>query len=742
MAVSSGFFNSVNHDRLYDAEQISSIFDGVINDGVYESIGSAFRVSGYSEANDTVIVGSGRAWFNHTWTLNDSDYALTIEAPNNFMDRVDAIVIDIDRSEAVRKNSILYVAGTPGTPALPPSLINTDTHKQYPIAYITRKAGVSAPVSDADIQYLVGKSSCPLVTGPLNVINSDNFFAQMTAEFEEWFNGIKDTMDENVVTNILHKIDELKNQLEEQSQQVGLLTKDAYDIFKKGPVDLNIETYRSLYYNPSSVISDTTYPTLYNNGYVKISGSQTGSIREAGFPVVSFLPNGKVFRFYAIKGGNVWNAYYYTITNTEGVVEKYEKLDLTDTSINWGVDTGYFSVANINFDSFPCYFDMVSETAGRAAKISITRISISSDNIVYNNTKFVDLTVEGATYLPSATNSSNVAMSIVPATFSDGSSLFAVTSAYDYGSDARGWFINTFLTVTSDGVSKKAKSVVYGSNTNPVDAMNTEGMIFASPGTHSNGYIYSARWFVLGVTDDDEAIAVNSSGYQALNSTLGSNRGININITDSAKSTYNVTDSEGTATDKRAATSSSEIPNFHIGPKKQIFGNSYTLSEVNGVTTQAGSEATYLVEKNGIDVASQRVSDYFLGASNKATDIPEGTFMAFKNPQGTLIGISPSGGVEIIGSNGGAALFKNSSASIDISRPTSGDADIKNPLYLISPFVNHIELDGKVGYLYARPFFISMVGNYDTDSDITTEVITNHRSPSVVPRVIWMEEGA
>ena len=34
MAVTSGFFNSVNHDRLYDAEQLSSIFDGIIIDGV------------------------------------------------------------------------------------------------------------------------------------------------------------------------------------------------------------------------------------------------------------------------------------------------------------------------------------------------------------------------------------------------------------------------------------------------------------------------------------------------------------------------------------------------------------------------------------------------------------------------------------------------------------------------------------------------------------------------------------
>ena len=49
MTVSSGFFNSVNHDRLYDAEQVSSIFDGIIEDGVCESIGEAFMVKPYAD---------------------------------------------------------------------------------------------------------------------------------------------------------------------------------------------------------------------------------------------------------------------------------------------------------------------------------------------------------------------------------------------------------------------------------------------------------------------------------------------------------------------------------------------------------------------------------------------------------------------------------------------------------------------------------------------------------------------
>ena len=44
MSVTSGFFNSFNHDRRYNAEQMSAIFDGIINDGVFANIGTAFAV--------------------------------------------------------------------------------------------------------------------------------------------------------------------------------------------------------------------------------------------------------------------------------------------------------------------------------------------------------------------------------------------------------------------------------------------------------------------------------------------------------------------------------------------------------------------------------------------------------------------------------------------------------------------------------------------------------------------------
>ena len=42
MAITSGFYNSVNGDRTYDADQFGSLFDGIIAPGVFPNVGDKF----------------------------------------------------------------------------------------------------------------------------------------------------------------------------------------------------------------------------------------------------------------------------------------------------------------------------------------------------------------------------------------------------------------------------------------------------------------------------------------------------------------------------------------------------------------------------------------------------------------------------------------------------------------------------------------------------------------------------
>ena len=135
MAVTSGFFNSnpETHDRLYNAEEVGSLLDGIITDGILETYGDHFLVQAGSGLN--VTVGSGRGWYDGTWIYNDDTITLPVEANTTGNPRYDAVVIDINKTDAVRANTIQVVTGTDSSTG--PVLPSQGAHKQFALAIIT-----------------------------------------------------------------------------------------------------------------------------------------------------------------------------------------------------------------------------------------------------------------------------------------------------------------------------------------------------------------------------------------------------------------------------------------------------------------------------------------------------------------------------------------------------------------------------------------------------------------------------
>lgn len=213
MGITYGFYNSVNHDRVYNANQMSQIFDGIVNDGVYYSGNQAIegRFAVTPAGGFVVNVGSGRAWFNHTWTFNDGNVPLTIEQPDLAYPRKDLIVIDVNYADNVRANSIVVVTGIPAPNPVDPTLINTAGHAQYPIARISvpQYSAEVTEITAAMITSLVGTSACPWVTGLLRTTSIDYLYTQWQAQFEEWFEHLQDELDDHQAAHLQHEIDSL-----------------------------------------------------------------------------------------------------------------------------------------------------------------------------------------------------------------------------------------------------------------------------------------------------------------------------------------------------------------------------------------------------------------------------------------------------------------------------------------------------------------------------------------------------
>lgn len=127
MAVTSGFFDAVDHDRTYNAEDFGSLFDGIIKDGILNSYGDHFAVE--HDVGLDIIVGSGKGWFKNTWIKNDDNLTLTADANTSGAERIDTVVIDIDKRDSIRNNTIFIVKGSTSAP----ELIDEAAHKQYPL---------------------------------------------------------------------------------------------------------------------------------------------------------------------------------------------------------------------------------------------------------------------------------------------------------------------------------------------------------------------------------------------------------------------------------------------------------------------------------------------------------------------------------------------------------------------------------------------------------------------------------
>lgn len=185
MSVTYGFYNSNNHDRRYNAIQMSSIFDGIIKDGVFMSIGDCLEVTA-DGSSMTVMVGTGRAWFNHTWTLNDTLLPIVIPDSEVVTDRYDAVILEVNSEQSVRMNSIKLVSGEPSSEPEYPVLTNTETIHQYPLAYIYVESGVDT-IRQADITSMIGKDETPYVTGILETVSIESMVAQWEDQWLKFF---------------------------------------------------------------------------------------------------------------------------------------------------------------------------------------------------------------------------------------------------------------------------------------------------------------------------------------------------------------------------------------------------------------------------------------------------------------------------------------------------------------------------------------------------------------------------
>lgn len=238
MSLTFGFYNAVNGDRTYDALDMSRFLDGLVCDGIYEHVGKKFEVKAKSGMN--ITVGTGRAWFQHTWTHLSAESASTPDvgmtltvAAGGASARTDCVVLEVNTTNETsangtlpRSNRIYILQNTPWY------RVTRGTQEgvyRYPLAELSIPANAWS-IEQVTIDNKLGKKYegtvyTPIVTGVLETVDLSTQLSsaeqQIRAavsetqtsgrnQFSSWFNGFK-TSSNAQVAGLMSRYDDQLN---------------------------------------------------------------------------------------------------------------------------------------------------------------------------------------------------------------------------------------------------------------------------------------------------------------------------------------------------------------------------------------------------------------------------------------------------------------------------------------------------------------------------------------------------
>lgn len=242
MTFRSGFWNSIDGDRTYSAEDMAIPFDGVITEGVFANWGDAFKTTVIDES--VITIGSGKAWLAKKWVQNNSVYQMPIKV-SDYVSSTEprTIVVCLDLkiepyyrfAQFIVEEQRYYDSYT----SMLNAVTDRDAGRNTLVLFAINFAAGDSSIQQSNITNLVGTAWCPYVTAPVQTVTVDDIRGKWNAEyhslmndivgnaqskaneaesnfeasFNTWFLTLKNQLDTNQAANLQNQITALTNQL-------------------------------------------------------------------------------------------------------------------------------------------------------------------------------------------------------------------------------------------------------------------------------------------------------------------------------------------------------------------------------------------------------------------------------------------------------------------------------------------------------------------------------------------------
>ena len=204
------FYNSIEGDRIYNADSFSDWLKKFFTTGVFAGDFDVQSIQGMH-----IEMGGGYVNIGGKVMIFD-DTTLTVPVADSQYKRIDNIVIE--RNDTDRQFYLKVVQGSPAASPVAPAPVRTGGVYQLVLARVLVNAGVT-DVSPANITDTRADTDlCGIVAGTVEEMDFGQFTAQFEAyfdefktgnqaDFEAWFQTIQGILDEDVAGNLQNEID-------------------------------------------------------------------------------------------------------------------------------------------------------------------------------------------------------------------------------------------------------------------------------------------------------------------------------------------------------------------------------------------------------------------------------------------------------------------------------------------------------------------------------------------------------
>lgn len=178
MTLKYGFFNSVNGDRTYQADDFNYLIKNIVSNGVFMRIGTNLQVIG----NGTMYINvyDGAALLDWHYFYNDAPFALKIDDSEATLDRMDRVVARLSRT--TRTIEFAVKKGTPATNPVAPAITRSSEIYELGLATVLVRKRM-ARIDQNDItDTRLDSRVCGVVAAIVDHIDTSKIYEQFTTQ--------------------------------------------------------------------------------------------------------------------------------------------------------------------------------------------------------------------------------------------------------------------------------------------------------------------------------------------------------------------------------------------------------------------------------------------------------------------------------------------------------------------------------------------------------------------------------